>query len=80
VTAVLATPPFYTRLVTPGLIGGMIMLVLGPITLVIGLMLPTDFEQFVFLMLAHLFLVIGSMAIGAALLIKQDLNERRKRG
>jgi hypothetical protein len=79
-TAALSTPPFYTRLVTPGLIGGTIIMILGPITLVIGLMLPTDFEQFVFLMLAHIFLVIGSMAVGAALLIKQDLNERRKRG
>jgi hypothetical protein len=75
-TAVRVPPPFYARLVIPGLVGGGILLLFGPITLVAGLMLPGGFEQFVLLMLAHLFLVVGSMAIGAALLIKQSLHER----
>ena len=72
-------PPPYAGLVIPGLVGGVIFLLLGPVTLVAGLMLSGGFEQFVLLMLAHLFLVIGSMAIGAALLIKQSLYERLKR-
>lgn len=75
-TAARVPPPLYARLVIPGLVGGGILLLLGPITLVAGLMLPGGFEQFVLLMLAHLFLVVGSMAIGAALLIKQSLHER----
>jgi hypothetical protein len=78
VTAVLATKPLYTRLVTPGLLGGTVMMILGLVTLLIGLLLPGGLEQFVYLMLAHLFLVVGSMAIGAALLIKQTLYERQK--
>lgn len=65
------------RLVTPGLVAGAILLLLGPITLLAGLMVRGGLEQFVLLMLAHLFLVIGSLAIGAALLIKQSLHERR---
>ena len=68
----------YSWLITPGLVGGLILLILGPVTLVAGLMLPGGLTQFVLLMLAHLFLVVGSTAIGAALVIKQNLYERLK--